>query len=242
MPTFSNTENYTHATPSSHTHPHPTTHSHTLYDMFVPWQRLRCKENFIPTSTQSVSPTNQPRHRPNTHPTRKKCFYHDKIYISRFVHRSLTLVASLMSLMASLVTTSLMQQCFNVLIDIYHGFLLLFYCVLLEIKPTTTTTTTTTTTITTTTTTTTHHHHHNHHHHPLHSPQPNIPTPTHPPIPHSYTQPKDVFIHDKIYIHTNLRPPHLHLQIHPHKNTPRTHSLTPHTQPPIHHTQNPPTS
>ena len=35
-----------------------------------------------------------------------------------------------------------MQQCFNVLIDIYHEFLLLFYCcVLLEIKLTTTTTT-----------------------------------------------------------------------------------------------------
>ena len=51
------------------------------------------------------------------------------------------LVASLMSLMASLVTTSRMQQCFNVLIDIYHEFLLLFYCcVLLEIKLTTTTT------------------------------------------------------------------------------------------------------
>ena len=45
--------------------------------------------------------------------------------------------------MASLVTTSRMQQCFNVLIDIYHEFLLLFYCcVLLEIKLTTTTTTT----------------------------------------------------------------------------------------------------
>ena len=44
-----------------------------------------------------------------------------------------------MSLMASLVTTSGMQQCFNVLIDIYHEFLLLFYCcVLLEIKLTTT--------------------------------------------------------------------------------------------------------
>ena len=42
--------------------------------------------------------------------------------------------------MASLVTTSRMQQCFNVLIDIYHEFLLLFYCcVLLEIKLTTTT-------------------------------------------------------------------------------------------------------
>ena len=53
-----------------------------------------------------------------------------------------TLVASLMSLMASLVTTSRMQQCFNVPIDSYHEFLLLFYCcVLLEIKLTTTTTT-----------------------------------------------------------------------------------------------------
>ena len=49
-------------------------------------------------------------------------------------------VASSMSLMASLVTTSRMQQCFNVFIDIYHEFLLLFYCcVLFEIKPTTTT-------------------------------------------------------------------------------------------------------
>ena len=56
--------------------------------------------------------------------------------------------------MASLVTTSRMQQCFNVLIDIYHEFLLLFYCcVLLEIKLTTTTTTTTTATTTTTSTT-----------------------------------------------------------------------------------------
>ena len=37
--------------------------------------------------------------------------------------------------MASPVTTSRMQQCFNVLIDIHHEFLLLFYCcVLLEIK------------------------------------------------------------------------------------------------------------
>ena len=43
--------------------------------------------------------------------------------------------------MASLVTTSRMQQSFNVLIDIYHEFLLLFYCcVRLEIKLTTTTT------------------------------------------------------------------------------------------------------
>ena len=63
-------------------------------------------------------------------------------------------VASLLSLMASLVTTSWMQQCFNVLIDIYHEFLLLFYCcVLLEIKLTTTTTTTTTTITTTITAT-----------------------------------------------------------------------------------------
>ena len=45
-----------------------------------------------------------------------------------------------MSLMVSLVTTSRMQQCFNVLIDIYHEFLLLFYCcVLLEINLTTNT-------------------------------------------------------------------------------------------------------
>ena len=41
--------------------------------------------------------------------------------------------------MASLVTTGRMQQCFDVLIDINHEFLLLFYCcVLLEIKLTTT--------------------------------------------------------------------------------------------------------
>ena len=52
------------------------------------------------------------------------------------------LVASRMSFMASLVTTSRMQQCLNVLIDICHEFMLLFYCcVLLEIKLTTTTTT-----------------------------------------------------------------------------------------------------
>ena len=45
------------------------------------------------------------------------------------------LVASLMSLMASLVTTSRMQQCFNVLIDIHYEFLSLFHCcVLLEIN------------------------------------------------------------------------------------------------------------
>ena len=51
------------------------------------------------------------------------------------------MVARLMSLMASLVTTSRMQQCFNVPIVSYHEFLLLFYCcVLLEIKLTTTTT------------------------------------------------------------------------------------------------------
>ena len=41
----------------------------------------------------------------------------------------LFLVASLMSLMASLVTTSRMQQCFNVLIDSYRDFLLLFFFV-----------------------------------------------------------------------------------------------------------------
>ena len=40
---------------------------------------------------------------------------------------------------ASLVTTSRMQQCFNVHIDIYHEFVSLFYCcVLLEIKLNTT--------------------------------------------------------------------------------------------------------
>ena len=44
-----------------------------------------------------------------------------------------------MSLMASLVTTSRTQQCFNVLIDICHEFLLLFYCcVRLKMKLTTT--------------------------------------------------------------------------------------------------------
>ena len=59
--------------------------------------------------------------------------------------RTVHSVASLMSPMASLVTTIRMQQCFNVLIDIYHEFLLLFYCyVLLEIKLTTATTHTTT--------------------------------------------------------------------------------------------------
>ena len=43
--------------------------------------------------------------------------------------------------MASLVTTSRMQQCFDILIDIYHGFLVLLYCcVLLEIKLTISTT------------------------------------------------------------------------------------------------------
>ena len=47
-----------------------------------------------------------------------------------------------MSIMASLVTTSRMQQYLNVFIDSYLEFLLLFYCcVLLEIKLTTTTTT-----------------------------------------------------------------------------------------------------
>ena len=52
----------------------------------------------------------------------------------------LFLVASLMSLMAALVTTSGMQQWFNVLIDICNEFLLFFYCcVPLEIKLTTTT-------------------------------------------------------------------------------------------------------
>ena len=61
-----------------------------------------------------------------------------------------------MSLMASLVTISRMQQCFNVLIDIYHELLVLFYwSILLEIILTTTTTTTTTATTATTTTTTT---------------------------------------------------------------------------------------
>ena len=47
-----------------------------------------------------------------------------------------------MSLMASLVTTSRMQQCLHVLIDIYHEFLLLLYSFLLEVKLTTTTTAT----------------------------------------------------------------------------------------------------
>ena len=47
-------------------------------------------------------------------------------------------VASLMSLTASLVTTSRIQQYFYVLTDIYHEFLLLFhYCFLFEIKLTT---------------------------------------------------------------------------------------------------------
>ena len=55
------------------------------------------------------------------------------------MHHICSTTASLMSLMASLVTTSRMQQCFNVPIDSNHEFLLLFYCcVLLEIKLTTT--------------------------------------------------------------------------------------------------------
>ena len=41
-------------------------------------------------------------------------------------NQSHTLVASLMSLMASLVTTSRIQQCLNVLIDIYHEFRFFF--------------------------------------------------------------------------------------------------------------------
>ena len=46
-----------------------------------------------------------------------------------------------MSATASLVTTYKMQQCFNVLPDIYKVFMLLFYCcILLEIKLTTTAT------------------------------------------------------------------------------------------------------
>ena len=58
-----------------------------------------------------------------------------------------------MRLMASLVTTSRVQERFNLLIDFYREFLLLSYCsVLLEIELTTTTTITTTTTTTTTTT------------------------------------------------------------------------------------------
>ena len=78
-----------------------------------------------------------------------ECFGFDTRWIG--LHGSILLVASLMSLMASLVTTSRLQQCFGVLIDIYHEFLLLFYCcVLLEIKLTTTTITITTTTTTTT--------------------------------------------------------------------------------------------
>ena len=64
------------------------------------------------------------------------------IYSSTRECSYLSLVASLMSLKASLVTTSQMQQCFNILIDIHHEFLLLFYCcVLLEIKRITTNTT-----------------------------------------------------------------------------------------------------
>ena len=46
-----------------------------------------------------------------------------------------------MSPTASLMTTYRMQQCFNVLPDIYNVFLLLFHsCILLEIKLTTTAT------------------------------------------------------------------------------------------------------
>ena len=86
-----------------------------------------------------------------------ECFGFGTRWIGLHGSASILLVASLMSLMASLVTTSRMQQCFDVFIDIYHEFLLLFYCcVLLEIKLSTTTTTITTiTTITITTTTTT---------------------------------------------------------------------------------------
>ena len=50
------------------------------------------------------------------------------------------LVASLISLTVSMVTASRIRQCFYVLIDIYHEFLLLFHCcILLKIKLTTTT-------------------------------------------------------------------------------------------------------
>ena len=53
-------------------------------------------------------------------------------------------------LVASLVITSRMQQCFNMLIDIFKTCLLLLLCwMLMEINATTTTTTTTTTTATT---------------------------------------------------------------------------------------------
>ena len=65
-------------------------------------------------------------------------FLRDGQTVHNLLHFGLFTDASLMSLMASLVTTSRMQQCFNVLIDIYLEFLLLFYCcVLLEIKLTT---------------------------------------------------------------------------------------------------------
>ena len=51
-----------------------------------------------------------------------------------------TFISHLLSLAASLVTASTMQQCFDVLGDIYHVFKLLFDCCsLLEIKRTTTT-------------------------------------------------------------------------------------------------------
>ena len=52
--------------------------------------------------------------------------------------------------MASLMTTNRMQQCFNVLTDIYKVFLLVFHCcILLKIKLTITATATATATITT---------------------------------------------------------------------------------------------
>ena len=65
----------------------------------------------------------------------------DRTQVSPMLAQELCYLGMLpvVSLMASLVTTSRMQQCFNVPIDSYHEFLLLFYCcVLLEIKLTTT--------------------------------------------------------------------------------------------------------
>ena len=62
-------------------------------------------------------------------------------------HYDITVMADvwLHHYMASLETTSRMQQCFNILINIYHEFILLFYwCVLLEIQLNTTITITVT--------------------------------------------------------------------------------------------------
>ena len=88
--------------------------------------------------------------------TRHGCIWHLKLPAYLHYHRKQACILALQlsvlckcigcqldehSLMTSLVTTSRMHICFNVLTDIYHEFLLLFHCcILLEIKLTTTTT------------------------------------------------------------------------------------------------------